>query len=79
MWSLEIVMLPQVMMMIVMMTTPARRRLLQALPFKRSLLSSTHHHDSWLRLLRYKLVMMDAMRNIMKVKLTMIINPLNMN
>jgi predicted nuclease with TOPRIM domain len=41
--------------MTVMMTRPPRRRLLQALPFKRSLLSSTHHHVSWLRPLRYKL------------------------
>jgi predicted nuclease with TOPRIM domain len=55
MWSLEIVMLPQVMTMTVMMTRPPRRRLLQALPFKRSLLSLTHHHVSWLRPLRYKL------------------------
>jgi sulfatase maturation enzyme AslB (radical SAM superfamily) len=32
--------------MTVMMTRPLRRRLLQALPFKRSLLSSTLHHAS---------------------------------
>jgi hypothetical protein len=54
MWSLRIVMLPQVMMMIVMMTRPPRR-VMQALPYKRSILSSTLHHASWLRPLRYKL------------------------
>jgi hypothetical protein len=36
MWSLGIVILPQVMM-----TRPPRRRVMQALPYKRSLLSST--------------------------------------
>jgi hypothetical protein len=51
MWSLGIVMLPQVMMMIVMMTRPPRR-VMQALPYKRSLLSSTLHHSSWLRPLK---------------------------
>ena len=77
MWSLEIVMLPQVMMMIVMMTRPPRRRLLQALLSMRILLSSTLHHASWLRPLRYKLVMMDMMRNMIikvKVEVTMTMN-----
>ena len=82
MWSLEIVMLPQVMM-IVMMTRPPRRRLLQALPLMRSLLFSILHQlASWLRPLRYKLVMMDVMRNMImkvKVKVTMMMNPLKMN
>jgi hypothetical protein len=56
-------------MMIVMMTRPPRRRVMQALPFKRNLLSLTHHHASWLRPLRYKLVMMDVIMNIiMRVK-----------
>jgi hypothetical protein len=41
MWSLRIVMLPQVMTMTVMMTRPPRRRLFQALLSMRSLLSST--------------------------------------
>ena len=41
MWSLRIVMLPQVMMMIVMMTRPQKRRHLQALLSMRSLLSNT--------------------------------------
>jgi hypothetical protein len=43
---------------------------LQALPYKRSLHSSILHHASWLKPLRYKLVMIDViMRNmIMKVK-----------
>ena len=82
MWLLGIVMLPQVMMKIVMMTRPPRRRLLQALLSMRSLLSSTLHHTSWLRPLRYKLVMMDVMRNMImkvKVKVTMMINPLKIN
>jgi hypothetical protein len=64
----------------VIMTRPPRRRLLQALPFKRSLLFLTHYHDSWLRPLRYKLMMMDVMRNIiMKMKVIMVMNPLKMN
>jgi hypothetical protein len=64
MWSLGIVMLPQVMM-----TRAPRRRLLQALLSMRSLLSSTLHlHASWLRPLRYKLVMMDVMRNVIMKK-----------
>ena len=81
MWSLGIVMLPQVMMMIVMMTRPPRRRHLQALLSMRSLLSSTLHHASWLWPLRYKLVMMDVMRNmIMKmIVIVMMMNPLKMN
>jgi hypothetical protein len=82
MWSLGIVMLPQVMMMIVVMTRSQKRRFLQALPFKRSLLSLTLHHASWLRPLRYKLMMMDMMRNMVmkvKVKVTMMINPLKIN
>jgi hypothetical protein len=54
MWSLGIVMLPHVMM-----TRPPRRKVIQALPYKRSLLSSTLHHASWLRLLKCKLLMMD--------------------
>jgi hypothetical protein len=63
----------------VMITRPPRRRVMQVLPFKRSLRSSTHHHASWLRPLRYKLVMMDVVMNmIMKVKMivTMMMNPL---
>jgi hypothetical protein len=75
------VMLPQVMMMmVVMMTRPPRRRLLQALPYMKSLLSSTLHRlASWLRPLRYKLVMMNVMRNmIMKVKV-MMMNQLKIN
>ena len=80
MWSLEIVIVPQVMMMIVMMTRPPRRRLLQALPLMRSLLSSTLHQlASWPRPLKYKLVMMDVMKSmIMKVKVMMMTNPLKM-
>ena len=83
MWSLRIVMLPQVMM-IVMMTRPPRRRLLQALSYKRSLLSlKLHRHASWLKPLRYKLVMMEVMRNmIMKMKMKVIVlimNQLRMN
>jgi hypothetical protein len=76
MWSLRIVMLPQVIMMIVMMTRLSRRRVMQALPYKRSLLSSTLHHASWIRPLRYKFVMMNI---IMKVKVTMMMNQLKMN
>jgi hypothetical protein len=75
-------MLPQVMMMIAMMTRLPKRRLLQALLSMRSLLSSTLHHASWLRPLRYKLVMMDVMRNMImkvKVKVTMMMNPLKIN
>jgi hypothetical protein len=74
-------MLPQVMMMmIVMMTRPPRKRVMQALPYKRSLLSLTLHHASWLRPLKYKLVMMDVMMNkIVKVKVTMMMNQLKMN
>jgi hypothetical protein len=80
-WSLRILMLPQVMMMIVMMTRPSRRRLLQALLSMRSLLHSTLHRlASWLRPLRYKFVMMDVIRNmIMKVKVMMMMNPLKIN
>ena len=81
MWSLGIVMLSQLMMMIVMMTKSPRRRLLQELPSIRSLLSSTLYQlASWLRPLRYKLVMMDVMRNmIMKVKVIIMMNQLKMN
>ena len=69
MWSLGIVMLPEVMMIIVMMTRPPKRRHLQALLSMRSLLSLTLHHASWLRPLRYKLVIMDVMmRNMIKMK-----------
>ena len=80
MWSLGIVMLPQVMM-IVMVTILPRRRLLQVLLLMRSLLSLTLHQlASWLRPLRYKLVMMDVMRNmIMKVKVITMMNPLKLN
>jgi hypothetical protein len=48
MWSLRIVILPQVMMMmmIVMMTRPPRRRVMQVLLYNRSLLSLTLHHAS---------------------------------
>jgi hypothetical protein len=47
MWSLRIVILPQVMMMmIVMMTRPPRRRVMQVFLYKRSLLSLTLHHAS---------------------------------
>jgi hypothetical protein len=63
-------------------TRPLRRRVMQALPYKRSLFSLTLHHASWLRPLRYKLVMIDVMRNMImkvKVKVTMMMNPLNMN
>jgi hypothetical protein len=76
------VMLPQVMMMmIVMMTRPPRRRLLQALTYMKSLLSLTLHRlASWLRPLRYKLVMMNVMRNmIRKVKVMMMMNQLKIN
>jgi hypothetical protein len=76
------VMLPQVMMMIVMMIRPPRTRVMQVLPYKRSLLSLAHHHVSWLRPLRYKLVMMDVMMNMImkvKVKVIMMMNPLKMN
>jgi hypothetical protein len=80
MWSLGIVMLPQVMMMVVMMKRPPRRRVIQALPYKRSLLSSTLHHASRLRPLRYKIMMMDVIMNMtMRVKVTMMMNPLKMN
>ena len=83
MWSLEIVMLPQVMTMIVMMIRPPRRRHLQALQSMRSLLSSTLHHASWLRPLRYKFMMMEVMSNmIMKMKMKVIVmmmNQLRMN
>jgi hypothetical protein len=75
-------MLPQVMIMIVMMIRPPRRRVMQALPYKRSLLSSTLHHASWLRPLRYKLVMMDVIMNMIirvKVKVIMMMNPLKIN
>ena len=77
MWSFGIVMLPEVMM-----TRPQRRRLLQALPYMRSFLSSTLHQlASWPRPLRYKLVMMDVMRNMIKIKMIviMMMNQLRMN
>ena len=82
MWSLRIVMLPRVMMMIVMMTRPPKRRHLQALLSMRSLLYSTLHHASWLRPLRYKLVMMMEvmMKMIMKmIVIVMMMNLLKMN
>ena len=82
MWSLGIVMPPQVMMMIVMMTPPPKRRHLQALLSMRSLLSSTLHHASWLKPLRYKLVMIEVMMNMiikMIVIVMMIMNPLKIN
>ena len=76
-------MLDQVMMMmmIVMMSRPPRRRFLQALQSMRSLLSSTLHHASWLRPLRYKLVMMEVMMNmIMKmIVIVMMMNPPKLN
>ena len=76
--GVTIVMLPQVMM-----TRPPRRRLLQALLSMRSLLSLTLYYASWLRPLRYKLVMMEVMRNmIIKIKmktLVMMMNQLRMN
>jgi hypothetical protein len=52
------------------------------LPFKRRLLSSILHHASWLRPLRYKLVMIDVIMNFImrvKVKVTMMTNPLKIN
>jgi hypothetical protein len=55
---------------------------MQALPYKRSLLSSTLYHASWLRPLRYKIMMMDVIMNMImrvKVKVTMMMNPLKMN
>jgi hypothetical protein len=70
------------MMMIVMIKRPPRRRVMQALPYKRSLLSSTLHNASWLRPLRYKFVMMYVMMNMIikvKVKVTMMMNQLKMN
>ena len=67
MWSLEIVMLPQVMMM----TRPPKRRHLQALLSMRSLLSSTFHHASCLRPLRYKLVMMEVKMNMIVIVIMM--------
>jgi hypothetical protein len=65
-------------------TRPLRRRVMQALPYKRSLFSLTLHHASWLRSLKYKLVMIDVMRNMImkvkvKVKVTMMMNPLKIN
>jgi hypothetical protein len=69
-------------MMIVMMTRPPEGSCMQALPYKRSLLSLTLHHASWLRPLRYKLMMMDVMMNMImkvKVKVTMTMNQLKMN
>ena len=71
--SLEIVMLPQVMMMIVMMTRPPSKRHLQALLLMRSLLSSTLHHVSWLRPLRYNPMMSVMMRNKIKMKVIVIV------
>ena len=67
--------------MIVMMTRPPRRRHLQALLSMRSLLFSTLYHASWLRPLRYKLVMMKVMSNmIMKMKVIVVMmNQLRMN
>jgi hypothetical protein len=55
---------------------------MQALPYKRSILSSTFHHDLWLRPLRYKLVMMDVIMNMImrvKVKVIIMMSPLKMN
>ena len=48
----------------------------------KSLLSLTLHHVSWLRPLRYKLVMMKVMKNmmmIMKIKMKMIVIVMMMN
>jgi hypothetical protein len=75
MLSLRIVMLPQVMMktQVMMTSPPRRRRVMQALLSMRSLPSSTLHHASWLRPLRYKLMM----RVIVKVAVMM--NQLKMN
>jgi hypothetical protein len=65
-----------------MMTRPPTKRVMQVLPYKRSILSSTHHHVSWLMPLRYKLVMMKVMMDMImkvKVKVTMMMNPPKMN
>jgi hypothetical protein len=70
--------LPQVMMNLVMMTRPPRRRLLQALLLTKSLPSLTLLHASWLRPLRYKIVLMRNMI-IVKVKVMMMMNQLKMN
>ena len=80
MWSLGIVMLPQVMMMmIVMIIRPPRRMFLQALPSMRSLLSLNLHHASWLRPLRYNLVMMKVIKNMMMImKMKMIVIMMNL-
>jgi hypothetical protein len=80
MWSLRIVMLLQVMLMIVKMTRPPRTRLLQELLSMRSLLSSTlHQYASWLRPLRYNLIM-SVMRNMIKLKVKIkMMNQLKMN
>jgi hypothetical protein len=51
---------------------------LQAWLYERSLLSSTLHHASWLRPLRYNL--MSVMRNMIKVNVKMkMMNQLKMN
>ena len=45
----------------------------------RSLLSSTLHHASWIRPLRYKFVMMEVMKNIiMKMKMIVIVMMMNL-
>ena len=70
----------QVMMMtIVMITRPPKRRHLQALLSMKSLLSSTLHHASWLRPLKYKLVMMEVRMNMIVIVIMIMMNPLKMN
>ena len=57
-----------------------KKKALATLLSMRGLLSSTLHHASWLRPLRYKLVMMEVMRNmIMKIKMKMIVIVMMMN
>jgi hypothetical protein len=58
-----------------------KKKALASIAINEKLLSSTLHlHASWLRPLRYKLMMMDVMRNmIMKVKVMMMMSQLKMN
>jgi hypothetical protein len=58
-----------------------KKKTLASIAINEKLLSSTLHlYASWLRPLRYKLMMMDVMRNmIMKVKVMMMMNQLKMN
>jgi hypothetical protein len=57
------------------------KKALASIAINESFLSLTLHRlASWLRPLRYKLVMMDLMWNmIIKVKVMMMMNPLKMN